>query len=100
MVSARERRRFGGDGAHDGDEVVRGCISGAGAGGEKKGIKALGSGSGSGSGMGREKRENAQAEIVKENSKENNAVKEKENSSASIATPATGENGSVLRTWV
>ncbi|APA09682.1 hypothetical protein SS1G_06146 [Sclerotinia sclerotiorum 1980 UF-70] len=90
MVSARERRRFGGDGAHDGDEVVRGCISGAGAGGEKKGIKALGSGSGSGSGMGREKRENAQAEIVKENSKENNAVKEKENSSASIATPGHG----------
>ncbi|KAJ8066304.1 hypothetical protein OCU04_005383 [Sclerotinia nivalis] len=78
IVSARERRRFGGDGAHDGDGVMRDCLSGAG--GERKGAK--------GSGMGRERRENAQVDTAEENTKENNAAKEKENNGGT--TPGHG----------
>ncbi|KAF7871667.1 hypothetical protein EAF04_003774 [Stromatinia cepivora] len=77
-MSARERRRFGGDGAHDGDEVARDCLSGAG--GERKGTKGLS--------MGRERRENAQADVAEENTKENNTAKDKENNGGT--TPGHG----------
>ncbi|ESZ90296.1 hypothetical protein SBOR_9325 [Sclerotinia borealis F-4128] len=77
-VGARERERetkgFGGDGIRDRDEVVRDII--AGSGDERKCVK------GSAMGMGRERSENMHVDASNEGNKENDAVKDKENSSS------------------
>lgn len=73
----RERRGFGGDGAIDGDEVVKGGVSVAG--GEKKGVKS--------SAMGKERLENVHADGGEENNNENDTAKDKENNGSAATTP-------------
>ncbi|KAI9648415.1 hypothetical protein NHQ30_003049 [Ciborinia camelliae] len=69
-VREKERMGYGGDGAHDGDEVVKDIIAGASC-GERKGAK--------GSGMGMRPNSNVHVDAGEENNKENDATKHKEN---------------------
>ncbi|QSZ29581.1 hypothetical protein DSL72_004097 [Monilinia vaccinii-corymbosi] len=94
--SARERRDFGADGAHDGGEIVKDVA--AGGGGERNGVN--------GSRMGMRKIENMQVDAGQENNgREKDAAKDKESSSVStpgrkwfgLAHVGVGRSGSVSR---
>lgn len=71
-VRERDRRGFGADGAHDGGELVRNVEGG---GGERKDAR--------GSSMGMRRSENMPVDAGQENHRENDAAKDKENSSSS-----------------
>ncbi|RAL68123.1 hypothetical protein DID88_008835 [Monilinia fructigena] len=71
-VRERDRRSFGADGAHDGGEIVRNV---AGGDGERKDAR--------GSSMSMRRGENMQVNTGQENHRENEAAKDKENSSSS-----------------